>query len=137
MATHSSILAWKIPWTEEAGGLQYLICKLNFIVGMYRKKKKTAQYIQGLVLSMVPFIHWGPWIISLVNKERLLIYSQSCITIIMIIIFQNIFTTPTKIPYTLQQSPRFPSTQHPFPCPWEPLIYFLSVNLLILGVSYQ
>ena len=22
MATHSSILAWKIPWTEEAGGLQ-------------------------------------------------------------------------------------------------------------------
>ena len=22
MATHSSILAWQIPWTEEAGGLQ-------------------------------------------------------------------------------------------------------------------
>ena len=22
MATYSSILAWKIPWTEEAGGLQ-------------------------------------------------------------------------------------------------------------------
>ena len=22
MATHSSILAWKIPWTEEFGGLQ-------------------------------------------------------------------------------------------------------------------
>ena len=21
MATHSSILAWKIPWTEEPGGL--------------------------------------------------------------------------------------------------------------------
>ena len=21
MATHSSILAWRIPWTEEAGGL--------------------------------------------------------------------------------------------------------------------
>ena len=24
MATHSSILAWKIPWTEEPGGLQYI-----------------------------------------------------------------------------------------------------------------
>ena len=24
MATHSSILAWKIPWTEEPGGLQPL-----------------------------------------------------------------------------------------------------------------
>ena len=22
MATHSNILAWEIPWTEEAGGLQ-------------------------------------------------------------------------------------------------------------------
>ena len=22
MATHSSILAWRIPWTEERGGLQ-------------------------------------------------------------------------------------------------------------------
>ena len=23
MATHSSILAWKIPWTEEPGGLSF------------------------------------------------------------------------------------------------------------------
>ena len=24
MATHSSILAWEIPWTEEPGGLQFV-----------------------------------------------------------------------------------------------------------------
>ena len=24
MATHSSILAWGIPWTEEPGGLQFI-----------------------------------------------------------------------------------------------------------------
>ena len=24
MATHSSILAWRIPWTEEPGGLQHI-----------------------------------------------------------------------------------------------------------------
>ena len=24
MATHPSILAWKIPWTEEPGRLQYM-----------------------------------------------------------------------------------------------------------------
>ena len=24
MATHSSIPAWRIPWTEEPGGLQYM-----------------------------------------------------------------------------------------------------------------
>ena len=25
MATHSSILAWRIPWTEEPGGLQSVV----------------------------------------------------------------------------------------------------------------
>ena len=24
MATHCSILAWRIPWTEELGGLQFI-----------------------------------------------------------------------------------------------------------------
>ena len=27
MATHSSILAWEIPWAEEPGGLQSWGCK--------------------------------------------------------------------------------------------------------------
>ena len=27
MATHSSILAWKIPWTEEPGAIQSMGCK--------------------------------------------------------------------------------------------------------------
>ena len=24
MAVHSSILAWRVPWTEELGGLQFM-----------------------------------------------------------------------------------------------------------------
>ena len=27
MVTHSSILAWRIPWTEESGGLQSMGCR--------------------------------------------------------------------------------------------------------------
>ena len=27
MATHSSILAWRIPWSEEPGGLQSMVTK--------------------------------------------------------------------------------------------------------------
>ena len=27
MATHSSILAWKIPWTDEPDGIQFMSCK--------------------------------------------------------------------------------------------------------------
>ena len=30
MATHSSILAWRIPWTEEPGGLQSMGSKRSF-----------------------------------------------------------------------------------------------------------
>ena len=29
-ATHSSILAWKIPWTEESGGLQSMVLWTQF-----------------------------------------------------------------------------------------------------------
>ena len=30
MATHSSILTWRIPRMEEAGGLQFLVFKVFF-----------------------------------------------------------------------------------------------------------
>ena len=30
MATHSSILAWRIPWTEEPGGLQFMGLQKNW-----------------------------------------------------------------------------------------------------------
>ena len=27
LATHSNVLAWRIPWTEEPGGLQSIVAK--------------------------------------------------------------------------------------------------------------
>ena len=30
MATHSSITAWEIPWTEEPGGLQFMGLQKNW-----------------------------------------------------------------------------------------------------------
>ena len=29
MATHSSILAWKVPWTQEPGGLVHGVAKVS------------------------------------------------------------------------------------------------------------
>ena len=40
MATHSSILAWRIPWTEEPGGLQSIGHKSR--TGL--RQLNTAQY---------------------------------------------------------------------------------------------
>ena len=41
MATHFSILAWKIPWTEESGGVQF----------MGRKESDTTEHM-GYMLSL-------------------------------------------------------------------------------------
>ena len=49
MATHSSILAWRIPWTEKAGGLRSMgsqrvghgLSDFRFSLG------RTTAYVQG------------------------------------------------------------------------------------------
>ena len=46
MATHSSTLAWKIPWTEEAGRLQSM--------GLRRVRHDWATS-----LSLFTLMHWG------------------------------------------------------------------------------
>ena len=58
MATHSSILAWRIPWTEELGGLQSTGCKesdtteqlhftsLLIFVGVGNEPGKVGQKVQ-------------------------------------------------------------------------------------------
>ena len=49
MATHSRALAWKIPWTEEPGGLQSM--------GSLR-----VRYDWATSLSLFTFMHWrGKW----------------------------------------------------------------------------
>ena len=45
MAPHSSTLAWKIPWTEEPGGLQSM--------GSLRVGQDSATS-----LSLFTFLHW-------------------------------------------------------------------------------
>ena len=50
MATHSSILAWRIPWTEEPGGLQ----------SMESQKSQTRLKQLGSNSSGCKLVsHWG------------------------------------------------------------------------------
>ena len=50
MATHSSILAWRIPWTEELGGLQ----------SMGRKESGTIEqlHFHFYLRSMLPHFNF-------------------------------------------------------------------------------
>ena len=54
MAPHSSILAWRLPWTEEPGGL-------NSMVSMSQKDLETKQhyfmYIHILYLYVIYKTH--------------------------------------------------------------------------------
>ena len=45
MATHSSTLAWKIPWTEEPGGLQSM-------------ESRRVRHDWATSLSLFTFMHW-------------------------------------------------------------------------------
>ena len=45
MAPHSSTLAWKIPWTEEPGGLQSM-------------RSLRVGHNWATSLSLFPFMHW-------------------------------------------------------------------------------
>ena len=57
MATHSSILAWRIPWTEEPGGLHSM--------GSQRVRHEWASEHTGVVRTLW-FHCWGyrfnPWV---------------------------------------------------------------------------
>ena len=51
MAPHSSTLAWRIPWTEEPGGLQSMGSRLSdftLTFHFHPLEKKMATYSSGL-----------------------------------------------------------------------------------------
>ena len=50
MATHSSILSWRILWTEEPGGLQSM--------GSQRVRHNWVTGISSIALCNVPFYPW-------------------------------------------------------------------------------
>ena len=44
MATHSSIRAWEIPWTEEAGGLQSIVSQRDASEKLQVRRQSFRKY---------------------------------------------------------------------------------------------
>ena len=58
MATHSSILAWRIPWTEEPGGLEF--------VGSQRVTKQQQQLSKlGFSGPQLKYLKWEYFFLQL------------------------------------------------------------------------
>ena len=51
MATHSSILAWRIPWTEESGGLQSMGSQSRTWLNDLAQHNLTILFVEKLVSS--------------------------------------------------------------------------------------
>ena len=64
MASHSSTLAWRTPWTEEAGGLQSVGSQ------SLTQLKRLSKHVHSLCYSLLSAIWWP------VNSRHLALSSQ-------------------------------------------------------------
>ena len=58
MAIHSNILAWRIPWTEEPGGLQFMVLQRvkhdSQLTLLYDNTSRTASQAKTSTVSQGP-----------------------------------------------------------------------------------
>ena len=72
MATHSSILAWRIPWTEEPGGLQSMGSKKSWqdlATKQTKSKNNEPDMLPGSTARTLPD-HQGKGSVSLSHCPR-------------------------------------------------------------------
>ena len=69
-ATHSSIFAWRIPWTEEPGELKSIGCKELGMTEVTEQSTAQEEDDGGVV------VHFSPWI----HQEYTFRHRRSCTT---------------------------------------------------------
>ena len=60
MATHSSILAWETPWTEEPGGVQSVGSQSQTRLGNYRTRRADLKDPAGILSRWGRYGKQGP-----------------------------------------------------------------------------
>ena len=96
MATHSSILAWRTPWTEKPGGIQSMMSKI-----MTSNPITSWQIEGGKVETLTDFIFLGSKITVDDNcshkiKRRLLLRRKAVTNLESVVKSRDIML-PTKI----------------------------------------
>ena len=63
MATHSSILAWRIPWTEEPARLQSMGSQTDTTEQLIRTvgQQKLIQHRKAIILQFIKKNKGPPW----------------------------------------------------------------------------
>ena len=68
MATHSSILAWRTPWTEEPGGLQSVV--LQRIRHDWNDLAHTDTNTLNVTITTGYFLSIHTWVLSTIEREK-------------------------------------------------------------------
>ena len=89
MATHSSILAWRIPWTEESGGLVYEVAKrqtqlsthahtlnIKAFVHLIDSRHASLERDENLTLYLNEFVRADQSVLNIYTKSDKLNQSQ-------------------------------------------------------------
>ena len=83
VATHSSLLAWRIPWTEEPGGLQSMwvtksqtrLKQLSTHTHTHHELKKKNGNVSSALKNRAAF--WSDWLLS---RHYILLFTDgSCV----------------------------------------------------------
>ena len=70
MATHSSILAWEIPWSEKPGGLQSMGSQKKSDMTQRLKNNKMSGIVFAKIQLMIHFILLCWWAEIQVNDTQ-------------------------------------------------------------------
>ena len=104
VATHSSILAWKIPWTGDPSGLQSIVSQR---VGNYRATNtcdlclfSSVQLLSHVRLCATPWIAARQASLSITNSRSLprLMSIESVIPSNQLILYHPLFLLPSIFP---------------------------------------
>ena len=86
MATHSSILAWDIPWTEEPGGLQRIGSQRVGNNTVIKQQQYTVLFFFKLRGFVGQLIHWLTNLFpqNALGQMRMLIHLSSHLSVLII-----------------------------------------------------
>ena len=104
MATHSSILAWRIPWPEELGRLQSMGLQSDVTVRLSRQTlliHLCALQGEGLLLVLLSF----PSALPTILLEILWLLSQAFLDLVPAVFLASISLILAPTPYASSSSP--------------------------------
>ena len=130
VTTYSSILAWRIPWTEEPGGLQSMGLQGVRQDWATNTHTHTHTHTATYWLRNLGYVISSPWApVSSLLKDKILTISYICYVIVQLLscvwLFVTLWTTghQTSLSFTTSQSllklmsiePVMPSNQQSHP----------------------